>query len=255
MTKTQTPRAVVRAIRSGLRSQLAGPTNPHETRGSSILRPSVFGATDGLVANVSLIMGVAGASSGDAHTVVLAGIAGLMAGSFSMAVGEYISVRSQHELLDYQVELQRQQLRHTPEQERAILVEIYESRGLSRADAKFIVDRLLAKPKRALDTFVRDEIGLSAATMGSPVAAALGSLVAFAVGASVPLAPFLLLSGATAFGLTVAATLCALFLVGLGVSRLTHRQPVRSGLRQAALGLLAAAATYGIGTLLGTAVR
>ncbi len=246
---------MVRAIRTGLRPLLSAPTSPHETRGSSILRPSVFGATDGLVANVSLIMGVAGASSGDAHTVVLAGVAGLMAGCFSMAVGEYISVRSQHELLDYQVELQRQQLRHTPEQERAILVEIYESRGLSRADAKFIVDRLLAKPKRALDTFVRDEIGLSAKTMGSPVTAAVGSLVAFAVGASVPLAPFLLLSGAAAFALTIAATLCALFLVGLGVSRLTHRQPVRSGLRQAALGLLAAAATYGIGAVLGTAVR
>jgi len=91
----------VRAIRSRLRSLLSAPTSPHETRGSSVLRPSVFGATDGLVANVSLIMGVAGASSGDAHTVVLAGMAGLMAGSFSMAVGEYISVRSQHELLDY----------------------------------------------------------------------------------------------------------------------------------------------------------
>ena len=255
MTKTRTPRAVVRATRSGLRSLLAAPTSPHETRGSSILRPSVFGATDGLVSNVSLIMGVAGASSGDAYTVVLAGIAGLMAGSFSMAVGEYISVRSQHELLDYQVELQRQQLRHTPEQERAILVEIYESRGLSRAAAIFVVDRLLAKPKRALDTFVRDEIGLSAKTMGSPIAAAVGSLLAFALGASVPLVPFLLLTGATAFALTIAATLAALFLVGLGVSRLTHRQPVRSGLRQAALGLLAAAATYGIGAFLGTAVR
>jgi VIT1/CCC1 family predicted Fe2+/Mn2+ transporter len=215
----------------------------------------VFGATDGLVANVSLIMGVAGVSSGDAHTVVLAGIAGLMSGSFSMAVGEYISVRSQHELLDYQVELQRQQLRQTPEQERAILVEIYESRGLSRADARFVVDRLLAKPKRALATFVRDEIGLSAKTMGSPITAALGSLLAFALGASVPLAPFLLLSGTSAFELTIAATLVALFLVGLGVSRLTHRQPVRSGVRQAALGLLAAAATYGIGALLGTAVH
>ena len=117
------------------------------------------------------------------------------------------------------------------------------------------MDRLLATPKRALDTFVRDEIGLSAQTMGSPIAAAFGSLLAFALGASVPLAPFLLLSGAAAFALTIAATLCALFLVGLGVSRLTHRQPVRSGLRQAASGLLAAAATYGIGALLGTAVR
>jgi VIT1/CCC1 family predicted Fe2+/Mn2+ transporter len=219
------------------------------------LRPTVFGATDGLVANVCLIMGVAGASAADAHAIVLAGVAGLVAGSFSMAVGEYISVRSQHELLDYQIELQRRQLRHTPADERAILVEIYQSRGLSGADANFIVGRLLANPKRALDTFVRDEIGLSAKTMGLPVTAAAGSLVAFAVGASVPLLPFLLATGATALALSIASTLTALFLVGLGVSRLTHRQPIRSGLRQAALGLLAAAVTFGIGTLLGTAVH
>jgi VIT1/CCC1 family predicted Fe2+/Mn2+ transporter len=254
-TRTGAPRAALRSVRSRLRSILAAPASPHETRGSSILRPSVFGATDGLVANVSLIMGVAGASSGNAHTVIVAGIAGLMAGSFSMAVGEYISVRSQRELLDYQVELERQQLRRTPEHERAILIEIYESRGLSRADATFIVDRLLAKPRRALDTFVRDEIGLSAKTMGSPITAAAGSLLAFALGAFVPLAPFLLLSGAEAFALAVAVTLGALFLVGLGVSRLTHRHPFHSGLRQAALGLLAATATYGIGAYLGTAVR
>ena len=247
--------SILRTVRAGLRSLLAAPASPHETRGSSVLRPSVFGATDGLVANVSLIMGVAGASSDNAHTVILAGIAGLMAGSFSMAVGEYISVRSQHELLDYQVQLERQQLRRTPEHERALLVEIYESRGLSRADATFIVGRLLATPKRALDTFVRDEIGLSAKTMGSPITAAAGSLLAFGLGAFVPLAPFLLLSGAAAFALTVVGTLAALFLVGLGVSRLTHRRPVRSGLRQAALGLLAATATYGIGAFLGTAVR
>ena len=240
---------------SGLRALLAAPTSPHETRGSSVLRPTVFGATDGLVANVCLIMGVAGASAADAHAIVLAGVAGLVAGSFSMAVGEYISVRSQHELLDYQIELQRRQLRHTPADERAILVEIYQSRGLSGADANFIVGRLLANPKRALDTFVRDEIGLSAKTMGLPVTAAAGSLVAFAVGASVPLLPFLLATGATALALSIASTLTALFLVGLGVSRLTHRQPIRSGLRQAALGLLAAAVTFGIGTLLGTAVH
>jgi len=248
-------RFVVNAIRSRLRSLVAAPSSPHETRGSSVLRPTVFGATDGLVANVSLIMGIAGASSHDAHAIVLAGIAGLLAGSFSMAVGEYVSVRSQHELLDYQVELQRDQLRDTPTQERAILVEIYASKGLSRAEANLIVERILANPEQALDTFVLEEIGLSADTMGSPITAALGSLLAFAVGASVPLVPYLLLAGSTAFTLSIAGTLIALFLVGLGVSRLTHRHPVRSGLRQAALGLLAAAVTFGVGTLLGTAVR
>jgi VIT1/CCC1 family predicted Fe2+/Mn2+ transporter len=234
---------------------LAGPTSPHETRGSSVLRPTVFGVTDGLVANVSLIMGVAGAASEDPHAIVLAGIAGLVAGSFSMAVGEYVSVRSQRELLDYQVELQRQQLQHAPAEERAILVEIYRSRGLSRADADFIVGRLTADPVQALDAFVRDEIGLSASTMGSPFTAAAGSMLAFAAGALVPLLPYLVLGGAAAFLVSIAGTLGALFLVGLGVSRLTHRHPIRTGIRQAGLGFLAAAVTFGIGTLLGTAVR
>ena len=113
----------------------------------------------------------------------------------------------------------------------------------------------MADPLRAIDSFVRDEIGLSAATMGSPTTAALGSLLAFAMGASIPLLPYLVLSGAMALVVSIACTLAALFLVGLGVSRLTHRRPLRSGLRQAALGLLAAGVTYGIGAFLGTAVR
>jgi len=242
-------------VDSAIRHVRAAPAGPHDTRGSSVLRPTVFGVTDGLVANVCLIMGVAGASSEAPHTVVLAGIAGLVAGSFSMAMGEYISVRSQHELLDYQIELEKKQLRQTPDQERAILVEIYRSRGLSGIGASRVVDRLMADPLRAIDSFVRDEIGLSAATMGSPTTAALGSLLAFAMGASIPLLPYLVLSGAMALVVSIACTLAALFLVGLGVSRLTHRRPLRSGLRQAALGLLAAGVTYGIGAFLGTAVR
>jgi len=243
------------SIRESFQELLTPPANPHETRGASVLRPAVFGATDGLVSNVCLIAGVAGASFGDPHVVVLAGIAGLLAGSFSMAVGEYISVRSQHELLAYQIHLQRQQLHHNPERERDILVEIYESRGLSAANARFVVDRLMANPKSALDTFVRDEIGLSAKTMGLPITAAVGSLVSFALGASVPLLPFLFLSGTGALVVAVLATLTTLFLVGLGVSHLTHRHPVLSGLRQAALGLLAALVTYGVGTLFGTALH
>ncbi len=238
-----------------VRSVLAAPDGPHETRGASVVRPVVFGATDGLVCNLSLIMGVAGAASEDPHAVIIAGVAGLLAGSFSMAVGEYVSVSSQRELLEYQVELQRDQLNHTPEQERAILTAIYVEKGLSRDEAELIVGRIMADPERAIDTFVREEIGLSAETMGSPVAAGIGSLIAFSVGAFVPLLPFLLLAGAAAFVTSLAGSLVALFAVGLGVSRLTHRRPLRSGLRQAALGTLAAAVTFGIGALLGTAVR
>jgi len=234
------------------------PASPHETRGASIVRPVVFGATDGLVCNLSLIMGVAGAAGAageDPHSIVIAGVAGLLAGGFSMAAGEYVSVRSQRELLDYQIELQRHQLHHTPEQERGILREIYEAKGLSGAEADLIVSRIMRDPERAIDTFVREEIGLSAETMGSPVAAGFGSLCAFAVGAFVPLLPFLIFAGAAAFATSIAASGLALFAVGLAVSRLTHRQPIWTGIRQAGLGGLAAAVTFGVGSLLGTAVH
>jgi VIT1/CCC1 family predicted Fe2+/Mn2+ transporter len=238
------------------RGFLEPPSSPHETRGASVVRPVVFGATDGLVCNLSLIMGVAGAAGEDPHAIVIAGVAGLLAGGFSMAVGEYVSVRSQRELLDYQIDLQRHQLHHTPDQERDILREIYEAKGLSRAESNLIVDRIMKDPERAIDTFVREEIGLSAATMGSPVAAALGSLSAFAAGALVPLLPFLILGGGrAAFGLSIAASGIALFAIGLAVSRLTHRRAIFTGIRQAALGGLAAAVTFGIGSLLGTAVH
>jgi VIT1/CCC1 family predicted Fe2+/Mn2+ transporter len=231
------------------------PANPHETRGASVVRPIVFGATDGLVCNLSLIMGVAGAAGEDPHSLVIAGVAGLLAGGFSMAVGEYVSVRSQRELLEYQIELQRHQLHHTPEQERDILREIYEAKGLSRPEANLIVGRIMRDPERAIDTFVREEIGLSAETMGSPVAAGLGSLGAFAMGAMVPLVPFLILHGGAAFALSIGASGVALFAIGLAVSRLTHRNALWAGLRQAALGGIAAAVTFGIGSLLGTAVH
>ena len=231
------------------------PVSPHETRGASIVRPVVFGATDGLVCNLSLIMGVAGAAGEDPHSIIIAGVAGLLAGGFSMAVGECVSVRSQRELLDYQIELQRHQLHNTPEQERDILREFYEAKGLSRAESDLIVSRIMKDPERAIDTFVREEIGLSAETMGSPVAAGVGSLSAFAVGALVPLVPFLILKGHAAFGLSIGASGVALFAIGLAVSRLTHRHPFRTGLRQTLLGGMAAAVTFGIGSLLGTAVH
>jgi len=244
---------------SGLAERIARlfepPSSPHETRGAGVVRPVVFGATDGLVCNLSLIMGVAAAAKEDPHSIVIAGVAGLLAGGFSMAVGEYVSVQSQREMLDYQVDLQRDQLHHTPEQERSILMQIYQAKGLSAPEADLIVDRIMSDPERAIDTFVREEIGLSEQTMGSPVAAGLGSLTAFSLGAFVPLVPFLVLGGSGAFATSIVASGIALFGVGLGVSRLTHHNPVLTGLRQAALGAAAAIATFGIGSLLGTAVH
>ena len=247
--------ATPRGLRSRLRALFARPVSPHETRGASVVRPVVFGATDGLVCNLSLIMGVAAAAREDPHSIVVAGVAGLLAGGFSMAVGEYISVKGQREVLDYQIELQRHQLRHTPEQERAILIDIYSAKGLSRREADLIVDRIMSDPELAIDTFVREEIGMSATTMGSPVAAGIGSLSAFSVGAFVPLLPFLVAPGSLAFAVAIVLSMAALFAIGMGVSRLTHRHPVWTGLRQVCLGGLAAAVTYGVGALLGAAVH
>ena len=243
-------------LKARLRAFREPPASPHETRGASVVRPIVFGATDGLVCNLSLIMGVAGAGREDPHAIVVAGIAGLLAGGFSMCVGEYVSVRSQREILDWQIRLQRHQLHHTPDQERRILGHIYRTKGLSAAEADLIVNRIMKDPERAIDTFVREEIGLSAETMGSPLAAGLGSLSAFSIGAIVPLIPFLILGAANAaFAISIGASMLALFAIGTAVSRLTHRSAALSGLRQAALGGLAAVVTFAIGTALGSAVH
>lgn len=247
--------APARSIRGRLAALMAPPASPHETRGASVVRPVVFGATDGLVCNLSLIMGVAAAAREDPHSIVVAGVAGLLAGGFSMAVGEYVSVKGQRELLDYQIVLQRDQLRRTPEQERAILCDIYAAKGLSEREAALIVDRIMADPEQAIDTFVREEIGLSASTMGSPVAAGIGSLLAFSAGALVPLVPFLLVPEVVAFPVAIGLSILALFGIGMSVSRLTHRPALWTGLRQALLGGLAATVTFGVGAVLGAAVH
>jgi VIT1/CCC1 family predicted Fe2+/Mn2+ transporter len=227
-----------------------GTPSPHESRASGVLRPVVFGGNDGLVSNLALVMGVAGAAAAPG-VIVLAGIAGLLAGAFSMAVGEYVSVQSQRELLEYQIEFERQQLATTPERERDILVEIYVSRGFTPDEARQIADRMFADPARALDALVREEIGLDPRAIGSPWSAAAGSFMAFTLGAIVPVVPYLLASGAAAFWTSLLASLAGLFLLGLGVSRFTHRAPLRTGIRQVLLGLAAAGVTYAVGTLLG----
>jgi VIT1/CCC1 family predicted Fe2+/Mn2+ transporter len=235
------------AARRGLGN---GTPSPHESRASGILRPVVFGGNDGLVSNLALVMGVAGAAPAPG-VIVLAGIAGLLAGAFSMAVGEYISVQSQRELLDYQTILERQQLEETPEQEYDILVGIYVGRGFSREEARQFADRMFADPKRALDALVREEIGLDPRVIGSPLSAAIGSFLAFTLGALVPVVPYLLGSGTAAFLSSLVVSLAGLYLLGMGVSVFTHRDRLRSGLRQLLLGLAAAGVTYAVGTLLG----
>lgn len=232
---------------------LPDPHAPHETRANAVLRPVVFGANDGLVSNLALVMGVAGANP-EPGVIVLAGIAGLIAGAFSMGVGEFVSVQSQHELLDYQLAFQHHQLREAPDHERAILCEIYRRRGLSEAEAEHFVDRIFANPESAAELLIFEEVGLDERSIGSPWAAAIGSFLAFTLGAAVPLVPYLLASGGVAFWTSLAASLAALFLLGLSISRLTRRSPLRTAVRQLLLGGVAALITFGVGTLVGVRV-
>jgi VIT1/CCC1 family predicted Fe2+/Mn2+ transporter len=225
-------------------------TAPHETDANTVLRPIVFGANDGLVSNLAQVMGVAGANP-EPGIIVLAGIAGLIAGAFSMGVGEYVSVQSQRELLEYQVAFQRKQLREAPEQERKILADIYCERGFSAEEARRFVDAVFDEPDHAVRLLIFEEVGLDARSIGSPLSAAAGSFIAFTLGAFVPLLPYLLTAGQAAFVGSLAASLAALALLGLGISRLTRRSPLFSASRQVLLGGVAAAVTYAVGSIVG----
>jgi VIT1/CCC1 family predicted Fe2+/Mn2+ transporter len=224
--------------------------SPHETQANAVLRPVVFGANDGLVSNLALVMGVAGANPAPG-VIVLAGVAGLLAGAFSMAVGEYISVRSQRELLEHQLAFERKQIRETPEQERAILARVYQGRGFTADEATRFVDRVFADPEHAATLLIFEEVGLDARSIGSPTAAAGSSFVAFTIGALVPLIPYVLLAGGTAFGTSLGLSLAALALLGFGISRLTHRPPLYASIRQVLLGGAAAAVTFAVGSIIG----
>ena len=232
---------------------LPDPTAPHETKANSVLRPIVFGANDGLVSNLALVMGVAGANPAP-EIIVLAGVAGLIAGAFSMGVGEYISVQSQRELLDFQYAFQHKQLREAADQERSILIRSYVDRGLPEEDATRFADILLKDPEHAARLLIFEEVGLDDRSIGSPLQAAVGSFIAFTTGAFIPLLPFLIATGQTAFVASVVASLGALALLGTAIALLTRRALWYGALRQVLLGGLAAAVTYGVGSLLGVSV-
>jgi VIT1/CCC1 family predicted Fe2+/Mn2+ transporter len=171
-----------------------------------------------------------------------------------MAAGEYISMQSQRELFQRQIELERAELEAMPEEEQAELAAVYRSKGFTEAEAATIAQRMIRDPAHALDTLVREELGLDPDQLGSPWGAATGSFVAFAVGALVPVLPYALVSGSTAFLASIGLSVGALFAVGAGVSLLTGRSTLFAGLRQVAIGAAAAAVTYGVGTLLGVTV-
>jgi VIT1/CCC1 family predicted Fe2+/Mn2+ transporter len=223
---------------------------PHETAANSVLRPIVFGANDGLVSNLALVMGVAGANP-EPSIIVLAGIAGLIAGAFSMGVGEYISVQSQRELLDFQIAFQRKQLREAREQERTILMRIYRERGFSEDEAARFTDTVFEEEEHAVRILIFEEVGLDERSIGSPMAAAIGSFLAFTGGALIPLIPYLLATGDPAFYTSIAVSLVALALLGTGIATLTRRPWIYGSVRQMLLGGIAAAVTFGVGRLIG----
>ncbi len=217
------------------------------------LRAAVFGVNDGLVSNCSLILGVAGATASNS-VIVLSGVAGLLAGAFSMAAGEWVSVRSQREMFEYQIGLERKELAEYPAEEAQELALIYEARGLPPDEAAALATATIADPARALDTLAREELGLNPDELGSPWGAATSSFLSFAVGALIPLVPFLLLKGGAALGISIGVTAVALFAVGAAISLFTGRNAARDGVRMLAIGGVAGALTFSIGKLLGVSL-
>lgn len=221
--------------------------------GGGNLRAAVFGVNDGLVSNASLILGVAGASP-DPHVVVLTGVAGMCAGAFAMAAGEYVSVRSQRELFEHQIGLERDELEQYPEAEAQELALIYAAKGLPVAEATRLAQQIIADPEHALDTLAREELGLNPAELGSPWGAAISSFLSFAAGALLPLAPFLLVPGGRALPVALAITALALFCIGGLLSLFTGRNALYSGLRMLLLGALAGGVTFLVGHYAGVSV-
>ena len=219
----------------------------HRSLGGGTLRAGVFGVNDGLVSNTCLVMGVAGAAV-EPGVIVLTGVAGLLAGAFSMAAGEFISMLSQRELFEHQIAQERDELERYPEEEAEELALIYQARGIPLDEARDVAKKLIANPEKALDTLAREELGLNPDDLGSPLGAALSSFVAFAIGASLPLLPFL---WGAAHGVLIAAAVSggALFVVGSLLSLFSGKSAFLGGARMLAIGAAAAAATYLIGSL------
>jgi VIT1/CCC1 family predicted Fe2+/Mn2+ transporter len=226
----------------------------HRARSGNALRAAVLGANDGLVSNLSLVMGVAGASLGR-NEILITGLAGLIAGSCSMAMGEWVSVTSARELLERELAVERREIEVNPEEERDELATIYEGKGLSREQAMTVAAGVMTNPEAALDTHAREELGIDPEDLGGSAWQAAGaSFVLFCIGAIPPIIPFVFIGGTTAIIISLVLSGIALFVIGAVITRLTDRSPLKSGLRQLAIGLGAAAVTYGVGAIIGTAV-
>lgn len=226
------------------------PEHHHRDVRGGTARAAVFGISDGLVSNVALILGVAGATS-SSGIVRLAGLAGLIGGAFSMASGEYVSMRAQSELLERELELERVEIARRPENERRELVQIYRNRGLDPELAEHLATEMHRNPQLALETHAREELGIDPGELGSPVGAAASSFAAFATGAFLPLVPWLVATGDAAVVASVVIGAFAAVAVGTALARFTGRSVVRSALRQLLFAAAAAGVTFALGNVIG----
>ena len=226
----------------------------HSSVGGNSLRAAVFGASDGLVSNAALVMGVAAAGIAPG-SLLITGLAGLLAGALSMAAGEYVSVRSQREFYEYQIALERAELAEYPEAESEELALIYNARGLDMEEARRVARTLLSNPEHALEVLAREELGLNPDDLGSPWRAALSSFGAFAVGALLPLLPFMFrMAGGQAIYAAAGITVVSLFALGVTLSLFTGHSALRGGLRLMCIGGGAGLAAWAVGRLLGASV-
>jgi len=246
---------LLRTISGGISGgELARFEGRHRAIGGNALRAAVLGANDGLLSNFSLIMGVAGAGLAS-ESILIAGIAGLLARAGAMALGEWISVQSSRELQEHQIEVERAELAAMPDEEREELVLIYEAKGIERATAERIADRMLADREQALSTLAREELGIDPGELGgSAWTAAVASFVLFAIGAVIPLISYVFLEGDPAIAVSVALSAAGLFGLGAATALMTGRGILYSATRQLVIGVAAAAITFGVGNVIGGVV-
>ena len=250
---------LVKQIISGMRGGMGGGAlaqleGRHRGTGGNALRAAVLGANDGLVSNLSLVMGVAGAAM-DNRTVLITGLAGMLAGAISMALGEWLSVTSSRELYHHQIMIEAEEIEQAPEEEAEELALIYEARGLSREQAQSLATQILADGEHALETLAREELGMDPKELGgSAWEAALTSFVLFTIGAIVPVISFAFLGGMKAVVVSIFLSTVALFILGTVITLFTGRTVLYSGTRMVIFGLLAAAVTFGIGRLIGVSI-
>ena len=238
---------------SPLADEVPGPPvgeHHHRDLSGGHARAAVFGASDGLVSNVSLILGVAGAAPGSG-VVRLAGLAGLIAGAVSMAAGEYGSMKAQQELFERELEMERIELRRNPHVEMVELAQIYQSRGLDADMARQLAERMMSDPERALETHAREELGIDPDALGSPVGAAVASFFSFAVGALLPLVPWFVTEGTAAIIGSVVLGLIGAAALGIALAVFTEGSKLRLASRYVGIASASAAITYVIGSLVG----